>query len=151
MKYLRARIWAAVIMAVLLAGPSCILVEYSDALVDESTGRGNLVTQPASIGGIVGFIAGVPLDILALPATYVVYQAQKDEDEEGVDPLSTLLFPSFVLWRAGVLIVGIPFDAVEWTFVRAWEKPRAKLQPEYDAELTEGVEASAGSGRDPER
>lgn len=115
--------------------PSCVLVEYSQNLVDESTGRGNFVTQPASIGGIVGFIAGVPLDIAALPASYLVYRAQRDQDEEAIDPLSTLLFPSFVLWRTGVIVIGTPFDVLDLVFRRAWTTPPAKLQSDYDAEL----------------
>ena len=112
--------------------PSCFLVEYSDNLVDERTGRSNFVTQPASVGGLLGFIVGIPVDIVALPVTWVVYRTQKTDDEEGVDPLSTLLFPSFVLWRAGVLVVGTPFDVLEFTFYRAWRDPPPPTQPELD-------------------
>lgn len=121
---------------------SCVLVVYSDDLVDESTGRSNFVTQPASIGGIVGFIVGVPVDIATLPVSYVVYSVQKDADEEGVDPLSTLLFPSFVFWRAGVLAIGAPFDLLEFAFYRAWKDPPPKRQPDYDSELLDDLDAA---------
>lgn len=102
------------------------LVGYSDELVDDSTGRSAFVTKPASFGGIVGFIVGIPLDIVSLPATYLVYVSQKEEDEEGLDSLSTLLFPSFFLWRGGVILIGAPFDLLEFLFYRVWIKPKAK-------------------------
>ena len=106
------------------------LVGYSDELVDDSTGRSPFVTKPASFGGIVGFIVGIPLDIVSLPATYLVYVSQKEEDEEGLDSLSTLLFPSFFLWRGGVILIGAPFDLIEFLFYRVWIKPRAKGEPD---------------------
>jgi hypothetical protein len=105
------------------------LVTYSDQLVDETTGRSSIVTKPASLGGIVGFIVGIPVDIVTLPITYLVYLSHKEEDEEGLDSLSTLLFPSFFLWRGGVIIVGTPFDFLEFIFYRAWIKKRA-TEPE---------------------
>ncbi len=111
-------------------------MEYSDQLIDESSGRSPVVTKTASLGGIVGFVLGVPLDILGLPITYVVYTVQKDEEEEGVDPLSTILFPSFVLWRTGVLVMGTPFDVLEYGFYRAWVRPAASRSS--DPEETEG-------------
>ena len=102
------------------------LVTYSDQLVDEGTGRSAFVTKPAALGGIVGFIVGIPVDVVALPVSYFVYLSQKEEDEEGLDSLSTLLFPSFLLWRAGVLLVGTPLDLVEFSFYRFWVNPNAK-------------------------
>jgi len=102
------------------------LVTYSDQLVDESTGRSSFVTKPASLGGIVGFIVGIPLDIVTLPVTYFIYISQKEEDEEGLDSLSTLLFPSFFLWRGGVVLIGAPADFLEFIFYRGWVKASSK-------------------------
>jgi hypothetical protein len=101
------------------------LVRYTDDLVDERTGRSFVTRMPANFGAIVGFVAGVPVDILALPVTAVVYASQ---DELTRDPLSIFLFPSFVLWRVGALL-GAPFDLVEWLTWRAWQPPDA-LTPE---------------------
>ncbi|GEM_PF-2210282 len=124
------------------------LVSYSDRLVDANTGRSGFVTKPASLGGIVGFVAGIPFDVVALPVSYVVYQSQKDEEEEGLDPLSTLLFPSFVLWRAGILVIGTPLDALEFAFYRAWtsKPPPAPADLENDFEEREGDGGSMDGG-----
>lgn len=121
------------LLALLWAAPSCFLVEYSDRLVDERT-RSNFVTQPASIGGILGFIVGVPIDVVGLPVSYTIYQINKSEEEETLDPLSTLLFPSFVLGRAGVLLFGAPLDLLEFVFYRAWRRPPAQELPELEIE-----------------
>lgn len=120
----------------LLAGCSQV-VRYTDELVDSRTGRTLFVRTPATFGGVVGFLAGIPVDIVALPVTYPVYKAQ---DEGTVDPLSIFLFPSFVLWRAGVLI-GTPFDVLEFLVYRMWlpedtlnaeERERLELQIDED-------------------
>lgn len=101
------------------------VVQYTDALVQERTGRSLVTRAPATFGGIVGFIAGIPFDLVAFPVTWVVYSSQ---DEATRDPLSIYLFPSFVLWRGGSLL-GAPFDLVEWAAWRAWRPPQA-LTPE---------------------
>lgn len=119
-------------------------MEYSDQLIDERSGRSPVVTKTASLGGIVGFVVGVPLDILGLPITYVVYTVQKDEEEEGVDPLSTILFPSFVLWRTGVLAIGTPFDVLEFTFYRAWARPAASRDTDPEATEKDSMELKQG-------
>ncbi|MCB9880648.1 MAG: hypothetical protein H6832_13540 [Planctomycetes bacterium] len=121
----------AVLALAVQSTPSCLLVEYSDHLVDERT-RGNFVTQPASIGGLLGFIIGIPIDIVGLPITYPIYRLNKSEGEENLDPLSTLLFPSFVLWRTGVLVIGAPLDLLEFTFYRAWQRPSVRELPELE-------------------
>lgn len=107
------------------------VVQYTDALVDARTGRTQFTRIPATIGGIVGFVGGIPFDVVALPATYTVYATQ---DEVTRDPLSIFLFPSFVLWRIGSLL-GAPFDLVEWSAWRAWQQDDA-LTPE-ERELRE--------------
>ena len=116
---------AAVLGAALLLGACTPIVRYSDDLVDARTGRTVFTRAPATFGGIVGFLVGVPIDIAALPATYTVYAVQ---DEAARDPLSIFLFPSFVLWRVGSFL-GAPFDAVEWVAWRAWQQEDA-LTPE---------------------
>lgn len=96
------------------------LVQYTDELRDKRTGRGPVVRTPATVGGIVGFVAGTPVSVAALPATWLVYRYQKSETPLSADPMSTLLFPSFLFWRAGTLVLGAPFDALEWVGWRAW-------------------------------
>ena len=86
--------------------------------------------------GTVGFAAGVPIDVAALPATFLVYRTQPKETR---DPLSVFLFPSFVLWKTGIL-VGAPFDLVEWLLWRSWQAPppitpeqREAIERQWDA------------------
>lgn len=155
----RCRAWfRAGALACLLGLGSCsTLIEYSDALVDNSTGRSNFVTKPASFVGVLGFVAGIPFDVVGLPVSYVVYQSQKSGEEEGVDPLSTLLFPSFVLWRAGVLIIGAPLDLLEYAFYRAWtrdpsdadEGKRRDLERELDEQEKREREKRQVDGANP--
>ena len=104
------------------------LVRYSDDLVDPRTGRTLFTRTPAAFGGVLGFLVGVPIDIVALPVTYIVYSNQ---DEVTREPLSIFLFPSFVLWRAGTL-VGAPFDLVEWACWRAWQPESALTREERE-------------------
>ena len=101
------------------------IVRYTDELVNDGTGRTFVTRAPATLGGVVGFLVGVPVDIAALPATYAVYTSQ---EESTRDPLSIFLFPSFVLWRVGSLL-GAPIDAVEWGVWRWWQQDDA-LTPE---------------------
>jgi len=125
------------VLTLLLLASCSQAVRYTDELVDSRTGRTIFVRTPATFGGVVGFIAGIPVDIAALPITYPVY---KTRDEGTVDPLSVFLFPSFVLWRAGVL-VGAPFDVLEYLAYRMWlpedtlnAEERNRLELELDAE-----------------
>lgn len=106
------------LIALLLSGGSCAsVVRYTSDLVSSEQGRTYFTRVPAAFGGTVGFAAGVPIDIAAFPATFVIYRAQPKATR---DPLSVFLFPSFVLWKAGIL-VGAPFDVVEWTLWRCWQ------------------------------
>src|SRR5690606_40387621 len=109
----RAPLRLALLMLALLAAGCAGLVQYTDELRDESTGRSLFVRTPATAGGIVGFAAGLPVSLAALPVTYTVHVYQRERTPMRADPVSTMLFPSFVLWRAGVLLAA-PFDAVEW-------------------------------------
>ena len=120
--------WA---LALLTLGACAQLVQYTDELVDRSTGRSLLVRTPATFGGVVGFVVGVPFDILALPVSYPMYLGQKADDSVPADPLSTLLFPSFVMWRAGTL-VAVPLDAVEFVAHRAWMPPQTPTTEEQE-------------------
>lgn len=119
------------LVLLLLAGLSsgCAeLVRYSDDLVDPRTGRTLFTRTPAAFGGVVGFLVGVPIDIVGLPVTYIVYSNQ---DEVTREPLSIFLFPSFVLWRVGTL-VGAPFDLVEWACWRSWQPEPALTREERE-------------------
>lgn len=107
------------------------LVQYTDELADERTGRSFLVTTPATIGGLCGFVAGIPVDIAAAPITYAVHGYQKAQDPVRADLASTMLFPSFVLWRAGNL-VAVPFDVCEFLAFRAWRPATTMTREERE-------------------
>lgn len=138
----RRRRARAALLALAFLTPGCAgLVQYTDELRDERTGRTLFVRTPATVGGIVGFAVGLPVSVVALPITYPVYAYQKDVTPMRADPVSTLLFPSFVLWRAGTL-VGAPFDALEWAFWRVWqgtptltEEEREQVERRHDEEV----------------
>lgn len=133
--------------AVLALAASCLLascaqmVEYAQDLTDRRTGRTLFVRTPATVGGFVGFGAGLPFSLLGMPLTYPIYRHQSRQNPGQADVLSTLLWPSFVLWRAGNL-VGTPFDLVEWAVWRVWREPpaltrgeREELEAEIDADI----------------
>ncbi|MBL8727439.1 MAG: hypothetical protein JNM25_03340 [Planctomycetes bacterium] len=117
------------------------VVQYTDELVDGRHGRTWFTRLPATIGATTGFAAGVPIDVVALPLTWVWYRSQAKETR---DPISVFLFPSFVLWKAGAL-VGSPFDLVEWGAWRSWQpavpitqEERESIERSWDAkEYTE--------------
>ena len=109
------------------------VVQYTDELPDPQTGRSQLVTTPATLGGIVGFVVGVPASVVALPVTYTVHRVELARAPLRADLLSTLLFPSFVFWRAGTLILGAPFDAVEFLAWRAWTGPSGPADADREA------------------
>jgi hypothetical protein len=128
---------AALVAAALLGGCTTF-VRYTGELTDSRSGRTLFVTAPATFGGFLGFLAGLPVDIVALPVTFLVYEMQKSQGVVEPDPLSTMLFPSFVLWRTGTLI-AVPFDAIEFSIWRNWQPPpsmtaseRAALEYELD-------------------
>jgi hypothetical protein len=133
---------AAVCVALVAATASCAgLVQYTDELRDERTGRTLIVRSPATAGGVVGFAVGLPVSAVALPVTYPVYLHQKRTAPMRADPVSTLLFPSFVLWRAGVLVAA-PFDLVEWAVYRGWKgtptrtaEERERIERDHDEEV----------------
>lgn len=130
----RRRPLAGVLLALVASAGGCAgLVQYTDELRDESTGRTLLVRTPATVGGIVGFVVGLPVSAVAVPVTYGVYAYQRSATPLRADPVSTLLFPSFVLWRAGALL-GAPFDLVEWLGYRAWQGERTPLPEEIEAD-----------------
>ena len=118
-------------LAVVLGGCAPV-VRYTAELVDGRHGRTWFTRLPATVGGTAGFTAGIPVDILALPAAWLVYRSQPKETRP--DPLSAFLFPSFVLWKVGAL-VGAPFDLVEWSTYRAW-----RPAPPVTAEEREAIE-----------
>ena len=121
------------LLPVLCVALSCCsqVVRYTDEIVDPNTGRKFYVTAPATAGGFVGFVVGIPVDLVALPATWLVYQVQKEQNELKADPVSTMLFPSFVLWRAGTL-VALPIDLVDFTAWRAWRAPETVTREEQE-------------------
>ena len=124
---MRARPIALLSLAV-LAGCTQV-VRYADELVDERYGRTWFTRLPATVGGTTGFVVGLPVDIVAIPASWAYYQAQSKETR---DPLSVFLFPSFVLWKVGTLF-GAPFDLLEWVAWRSWQDDRELTQEEREA------------------
>ena len=131
------RVRPLLLLALLLCGGSCAsVVRYTSDVVSSEQGRTYFTRVPAAFGGTVGFAVGVPIDVAALPATFLVYRTQPKETR---DPLSVFLFPSFVLWKTGIL-VGAPFDLVEWLLWRSWQAPppitpeqREAIERQWDA------------------
>jgi hypothetical protein len=119
---------AAFALGSVLCASCAQLVAYPDALVDARTGRSLFTRVPATVGGVIGFTVGVPVDLVALPVTTAVHLAQ---DPLQRDVLSTFLFPSFVLWHIGTLI-GAPIDLVEWGAFRAFRSPESLTAAEME-------------------
>jgi hypothetical protein len=117
------------LLSALAAGGCTQVMRYADTLVDDESGRTPFTRVPATVGGTVGFVVGLPVDVVVFPATLAYYHAQPKETREV---LSTFLFPSFVLWKVGML-VGAPFDLVEWGVWRRWQPERALSREERDA------------------
>lgn len=113
------------------AGACTPVVRYGDALVDPRGERTWATRVPATIGGTTGFAVGLPVDVVAFVPAWIYYRSLPRETR---DPLSVFLFPSFVLWKVGVL-AGAPFDAVEWAVWRSW-----RGSPGMSAEEREAVE-----------
>jgi hypothetical protein len=109
------------------------VVQYTDELRDDRTGRTVFVRSPATVGGIAGFAIGAPVSVVALPVTWGVYRYQKSTTPLQADPTSTLLFPSFLFWRVGTLLLGAPFDALEWGLWRAWREAPSLNAAEREA------------------
>ena len=132
------RLCALSAFALLLCCGGCAsVVRYTGDLVSSEQGRTYFTRVPAAFGGTVGFAVGIPIDVAALPATFLFYRAQPRETR---DPLSVFLFPSFVLWKAGIM-VGAPFDVVEWLLWRSWQAPppvtpeqREAIERQWDAQ-----------------
>ncbi len=127
---------ALLVLSALFAGSCTSVVRYTSDLVSNEQGRTYFTRVPSAVGGTLGFALGVPVDIAALPATFVIYRTQPRETR---DPLSVFLFPSFVLWKAGTLL-GAPFDLVEWFAWRSWQPPvpmsaeeREAIERQWDA------------------
>jgi hypothetical protein len=119
---------AAAALAATLSGCTPV-VRYTDALIEGRDGRTWFSRGPATIAGGVGFVVGIPIDVVVLPVAWFVYRSQPEAQR---DPVSAFLFPSFVLWKVGAL-VGAPFDAVEWALWRAWQAPAPLTQQEREA------------------
>jgi hypothetical protein len=134
------RIVAAAAVASVL-GSCSQFVQYTDEIVDSDTGRTPFTTVPANIGGFAGFTLGLPVDLVALPVTYAVYRVQREQNPLKVDAISTMLFPSFVMWRTGTLL-GVPMDMVEYIAYRVWQPPhtpsrdeQAEIEYEFDEQI----------------
>ncbi len=116
----------AALLAIAAALGGCTpIVRYTDELVSAKSGRTPVTRAPATFGGFIGFVVGIPIDVVAVPITWGVYASQDDATR---DPLSIFLFPSFVLWRVGTLIAA-PIDILEWGLWRWWQ-PDQSLTPE---------------------
>lgn len=101
------------------------VVRYTNALVSDPD-RTWFTKVPATISGTIGFVIGVPVDAVAFIPLWFVYRSQPKETR---DPLSVFLFPSFVLWKAGVLLAA-PLDGIEFVVWRSWQPERALTQEE---------------------
>jgi len=117
-----------VLAALLPLGSCSSLVRYTNDLVDSQSGRTWFVRVPAGIGGTLGFVVGLPVDVVVSPVSWAVYRSQPKETR---DVMSVFLFPSFVLWKVGTLL-GAPFDGVECGVWRCWSD-RALSREEREA------------------
>ncbi len=121
---------AALLLLPLLGAGACTqVVRYTDELVDARFGRTWFTRLPATVGGTTGFAVGLPIDVVVLPLSWVIYRSQAKETR---DPVSMFLFPSFVLWKAGALL-GSPFDLAEWGVWRSWQPVVPITQEEREA------------------
>jgi len=123
-----ARAGAALLLPALLCGCSSV-VQYTGEIVDRHHGRTWFTRLPATVGGSVGFLVGIPVDVAVMPVSWIAYRSQPKETR---DVLSVFMFPSFVLWRTCAL-VGAPFDGVEWLVWRSWQAPPALTPEEREA------------------
>ena len=138
---LRGLLLAGTCLTVAACDALAPVVRYTDELTDSSTGRTVFVRGPAQVFGLVGFIAGVPIEIVALPGTYIYYRVRKSQETSPEpDPVTIFLFPSFWLWRAAALL-ATPFDLLEFAVYRGWLPPktltadeRRNLEDRIDAE-----------------
>lgn len=91
------------------------------------------VRGAAKVGGAIGLVAGVPISVVALPASYPIYKIQESADPDGTDFMSTVAFPAFVLLEVCSLL-ATPFDVLEFALYRAWQPP-ATLTAEEQQEI----------------
>jgi len=115
---------------VLPLGSCATFIEYTDGLRD-SKNHTVFVRSTGKFGGAIGFIAGIPIDIAALPVTYPLYLYQGSDDSETMDFTSMILFPSFALLQVGSLLAA-PVDVLEFAFYRAWLPPDTMTAEEQE-------------------
>ena len=120
------RALASFLLAALASCGTCI--QYTENL-RTSPDRSVFVRFPAQAGGMIGTLAGIPVDIVALPVTYPVYLVQRANDPQNVDFSDSIMFPDFALRQAGSL-VGVPFDVIEFAVYRAWAAERSRTSEE---------------------
>jgi hypothetical protein len=125
----RLRLAALLLASAALCCGCTSVVRYTNELVSSDHGRTYITRAPSALGGTLGFALGIPVDVVALPATFVVYRSQPKETR---DVLSVFLFPSFVLWQSGLLL-GAPFDLAEWAVWRSWQPPRSLTPSQREA------------------
>lgn len=115
------------------------VVRYTDELTNEYTGRTALVRVPAEAFGMVGFVSGIPLDLVALPASYVFYEMNKNlPPGQATDAVTIFLFPSFVLWR-GAILLAAPLDAIEFLCYRVF-LPAKTMNPFEQEDLENRID-----------
>lgn len=144
--------FASLLCCAALAGCTEV-VRYTDELTDPKYGRSWVVRGPATFFGVVGFAAGVPIDLVAFPVTWVVYRTEPKD--EARDASSTFLFPSFLLWKAGVLL-ATPLDLAEFAVWRSWQPAEAltteeleRREKELDQEELRGMPVQPVYGNPP--
>jgi hypothetical protein len=127
---------AAALVALMIGGAAlggcASAIRYADELSNGDGGRTAFVTAPATVGSFAGLVVGVVANIPLLVVTGPVYLYRDTGDGPPPDVLSTLFFPTFVIWQGGKLLAA-PFDAVEYGLYRVW-LPDHGLSP---AELEE--------------
>lgn len=139
----RRRLLGVLAGLLLLGSSACApFVQYSDQLWAGREERSQFVQVPSRVGGgLVGALVGIPSAIVASPFTYGLYLVEKEQAPLRADLPSTLGAPAFFFWRLGTVVLGTPFDTVEYAVWRAWQDPptptraeREKIEREIDRE-----------------
>lgn len=119
---------AAALAGLVLCSGCGTFIEYTDGL-RKSDEYSRFVRGTAQVGGFVGVIASLPVDVGVLPITAPIYLYQKKVDPDQADLSDSVLFPTFTLLGVGSLL-AVPVDLVEFAVYRAWQPGNARTAEE---------------------
>jgi hypothetical protein len=123
----------AVGLSLFLCAGCAQTVSYADSIRTGKGGRSLFVRAPANFGEATGFIAGLPVSLVALPVTLPIHEIEKERDPLRADRVSTVLFPSWGLSKLMCAAIGGPFDLLEYGAWRAWTGGATRTEAEQEA------------------